>query len=38
VNVSLTKDEVKSAPDFDSANWDDASRTQHSDYYRSYVR
>jgi len=38
VHVSLTKDEIRSAPDFDSADWDEAGRTQHSDYYRSYVR
>ena len=38
VHVSLTKDEIRSAPDFDSADWDEAGRTQHSDYYRTYVR
>ncbi len=38
VHVSLTKDQVRSAPDFDSDDWDEASRTRHSDYYRTYVR
>ena len=38
VHVSLTKDEIKSAPDFDGDGWDSASRSRHSDYYRSYVR
>jgi hypothetical protein len=38
VHVSLTKEQIRSAPDYDSDDWDDASRTRHSDYYRSYVR
>ena len=38
VHVSLTKDQIKSAPDYDSDDWDDAARSRHSDYYRSYVR
>ena len=38
VHVSLTKDQIRSAPDFDSAERDQASRTRHSDYYRTYVR
>ena len=38
VHVSLTKDQIKSAPDFDSDSWDEASRSQHSDYYGTYAR
>jgi hypothetical protein len=38
VNVGLTKEAIRSAPDFDSADWDESGRTQHTDYYRSYVR
>jgi hypothetical protein len=38
VQVAMTKEQIKSAPDYDSDDWDDAARTQHSDYYRTYVR
>jgi hypothetical protein len=38
VQVGLTKDEVRSAPDYDSEHWDEAARTRHGDYYRTYVR
>jgi hypothetical protein len=37
VNVSLTKEAIRSAPDFDSADWDESGRTQHTDYYRNHV-
>jgi hypothetical protein len=34
VRVSLTKDQIKSAPDYDEARRDDADyRSQHTDYY-----
>ena len=36
VLLSLTKDQVKGAPDYDAASWDDDSRDQHGDYYRPY--
>jgi hypothetical protein len=38
VHVAMTKEQIKSAPDYDSDDWDDAARGRHSDYYRSYVR
>ena len=38
VHVAMTKDEVKSAPDYDSDDWGDDARSRHSDYYRPYVR
>jgi len=38
VRVDMTKEEIRSAPDYDSDDWDDAARSRHSDYYRSYVR
>ena len=36
VYVNMTKDQIKSAPDYDSSTWGDESRTRHSDYYGSY--
>lgn len=36
VMVSMTKDEVKSAPDYDKDDWDDDSRSRHTDYYTPY--
>jgi hypothetical protein len=38
VHVGLTKHQIKSAPDYDGNDWNDAARTRHSDYYRAYVR
>ena len=38
VEVAMTKEQVKSAPDYDSDRWDDDARTRHSDYYGTYVR
>ncbi len=38
VNVGLTQEEIRAAPDFDRADWDESGRTQHTDYYRSHVR
>ena len=38
VQVDMTKEQIKAAPDYDSEDWDDTSRTRYSDYYRSYVR
>ena len=37
VFVSMTKDEIKSAPDYDESTWDDTSRTTHGDYYGRYT-
>ena len=34
--VTLTKDQVKAAPDFDPASWTDESRDRQGDYYRAY--
>ena len=34
--VRLTKDQVKSAPDYDKDNWNDDSRGRHTDYYTPY--
>jgi hypothetical protein len=36
VHVNMTKEQIKSAPDYDRDDWNDASRTRHSDYYGSY--
>ena len=38
VMVNLTKDQIKSAPDYDRTSWDDKARTQAGDYYRPYTR
>jgi len=34
--VSMTKDQVKSAPDYDDADWIDETRDRHADYYNRY--
>ena len=34
--VSMTKDQVKSAPDYDKDDWNDDSRGHHTDYYTPY--
>lgn len=36
VLVTLTKDQVKAAPDYDEASWSDEARDRHGDYYRAY--
>ena len=36
VMVGLTKDQVKSAPDYDKDDWNDDSRGRHTDYYTPY--
>ena len=36
IRVTLTKDQVKAAPDYDPASWTDESRDRHGDYYRTY--
>ena len=36
VQVAMTKDQIKAAPDYDADHWDDDSRTQHGDYYGPY--
>lgn len=36
VHVSMTKDQIKSAPDYEADTWDDTARTRHGDYYRDY--
>ena len=38
VYVTMTKEQVKSAPDYDRDNWNDESRTRYNDYYSSYAR
>ena len=38
VQVGMTKEQIKSAPDYDSDDWNDDARTRHSDYYGTYVR
>lgn len=38
VMVSMTKDQIKDAPDYDKATWDDDTRTAHSEYYEPYSR
>jgi hypothetical protein len=37
VHVTMTKEQVRSAPDYDSDDWDDGARSRHHDYYRSYA-
>ena len=36
VYVNMTKEQIKSAPDYDRDTWGDDSRSRHSDYYDSY--
>jgi hypothetical protein len=38
VHVSMTKDAIKDAPDYDATDWDDESRRRHDDYYTGYTR
>lgn len=38
VHVAMTKDQIKSAPDFDESDWNDDSRSRHGDYYADYSR
>ena len=38
VHVAMTRDQIKSAPDYDSDVVDDAARTRYGDYYSGYVR
>lgn len=36
VYVNMTKEQIKSAPDYDRDDWGDESRTRHSEYYGDY--
>jgi hypothetical protein len=36
VYVSMTKDQIKDAPDYDRSSWNDDTRTQTGDYYGQY--
>jgi hypothetical protein len=36
IHVTMTKDQIKAAPDYDADNWDDDARTRHGDYYSPY--
>ena len=36
VRVSMTKDQIKKAPDYDAYTWGAESRTAHEDYYFPY--
>ena len=36
VMVNLTKDQIKSAPDYDKDDWNDDARGRHTDYYTPY--
>jgi hypothetical protein len=38
VHVNMTKEQIKSAPDYDRDDWNDESRTRYSDYYDPYTR
>ena len=38
VHVGMTKEQIRSAPDYDRDDWDDDARTRHGDYYGSYLR
>jgi hypothetical protein len=36
VRVTMTKDQIKDAPDYEKSDWNDDSRVRHTDYYRPY--
>jgi hypothetical protein len=36
VTVNMSKDEIKSAPDYDEADWDDSAQARHAEYYGPY--
>ena len=36
VHVNLTKEQIRSAPDYDLTGWDETQRTRHGDYYGPY--
>jgi len=38
VHVSMTKDQIKEAPDYERDSWGDESRGRHDDYYRVYTQ
>lgn len=38
VHVSMSKDSIKEAPDYDSDRWDDDARSRHDDYYSGMTR
>lgn len=33
----MTKDQIKSAPDYEKDDWNDDSRGRHTDYYTPYT-
>ena len=37
VMVNLTKEQIKSAPDYDVEHWNDEARNRHDDYYGTYT-
>lgn len=37
VTVELSKDQVRSAPEYDSDTWDDTTRSAHEDYYGGFT-
>ena len=37
VYVTMTKEQIKSAPDYEGKDWNDESRTRYSDYYDTYT-
>ena len=37
VSVCMTKDQIKSAPDYEKDDWNDDSRGRHADYYSPYT-
>jgi hypothetical protein len=38
VHVSMTKEQVKAAPDYERQDWNDDTRLRYSDYYDTYSR
>ena len=36
LRVTMTKDQIKAAPDYDAEHWTDDTRTQHGEYYGRY--
>ena len=35
--VAMTKEQIKSAPEYQQERWDDEARGRHDDYYRDYT-
>lgn len=38
LTVSLSRDQIRSGPDYDESSWDEESRTMHADHYGPFGR